>query len=284
MTINKSESTLASLASEPVSRRSALLRSGVGAAALAFGVPAGLSLLSESASAQGSASANLVGALKLKKMAAALYATANVPASASAAAKAIIEQMRQQEVAHQTILASLGASSTTPSSYNWTNNSVFNISDEKGFFNLARHIEDLTVRVLKGAIPGLFSDATKVSQVMSMHLVDARHAAISRIYYKGYADNGTSSNNPAYHAIVMSNTDGWGNAPADGVAPTTVDSKYFAHYVYGPRQYTSDHPDSGGEDNRVQYNNTLFSTDYVTDEPATAEAADKFIEPFLPTV
>jgi len=69
-----------------------------------------------------------------------------------------------------------------------------------------------------------------------------------------------------------------GDIPQPTTDTSTTD--YFGALVYGPAEFDRDHPQSRGEDNTLQYNNTVVSDDAVFDEPVDIDVVTQFLSFF----
>lgn len=127
------------------------------------------------------------------------------------------------------------------------------------FYLLSALAENLSVRALKGQIPLRFNDSDALPIIVGMHTADALRAGIFRVF--------TSKN------VMIALVNG------DIPQPTTDTSTktYFSALVYGPAESSRDHRQSRGEDNQIQYNNTIVEDDALFDEPTDISTVTQFL-------
>jgi len=168
-------------------------------------------------------------ALKLEYLESYFYNTvANVTglSSANQAALALIRTDEANHVAFlRTTIAALGgtpiAVPATAGVFDFTARGRFVSTEPNTYLALAQSFEDLGVRAYKGAAPLLMGNKTVLTAALSIHGVEARHAARIRAMRRGLADNNTT--NPAqspprspYNTAPkswISGTDGGGPVP-----------------------------------------------------------------------
>lgn len=163
-------------------------------------------------------------ALKLEYLEAYFYRARTAVTGLSQANTAALATIATDEANHVTFLRGvLGTSAiSAPAAvgvFDFTAGGRFNTTDAFTYLALAQSFEDLGVRAYKGAAPLLMSNKAVLTAALSIHGVEARHAARIRTMRRG----GASNNSPASSTPVspfttfpkswISGTDGGGPIP-----------------------------------------------------------------------
>lgn len=165
-------------------------------------------------------------ALKLEYLESFFYQARTAVTGLSAANAAALATIATDEANHvaflRSVLASLGAgtiATATAATFNFTVGGLFNPTEPNTYLALAQAFEDLGVRAYKGAAPLLMNNKTVLTAALSIHGVEARHAARIRTMRRG----GGSSSTPAQSTPTapfstapkswISGTDGGGPVP-----------------------------------------------------------------------
>jgi rubrerythrin len=138
----------------------------------------------------------------------------------TAAAVAAISTIRDHEKAHvaflQTVLGSLGGYPASPT-FDFTAGGTFPavFTDYNYFLAVAQTFEDTGVRAYKGQAPNLSGNATVLTAALSIHSVEARHAAHIRSMRRAIGQLGATS------ALKP-----WITLNQSGIATSAVDASY----------------------------------------------------------
>lgn len=167
------------------SRREALRRAGrLGATFTLASLPLGLGALAKSAFAQGGLPQEIVDVLNFALTLEYLeneYYIAGLGASGliPAADRPIFEMIQQHEQAHVTFLEQqLGAAAIDKPAFDFTAGGMFApFSDYSQFKLLAQAFEDTGVRAYKGQAGNLIGNDVVLQAALTIHSVEARHAA-----------------------------------------------------------------------------------------------------------
>ncbi|MES2389206.1 MAG: ferritin-like domain-containing protein [Bacteroidota bacterium] len=209
------------------SRRMAIEKAGrFGAKVAAATLPVVLTMLPRIVKAQTQSAVDVLNyALTLEHLEASFYNIAIGNASniangigavtLDANAKRIVDLIAAHETAHVKLLRdalvaanALTAADPTVNTYDWT--AKGNLGTDKGaafadqatFLTVAQAFEDTGVRAYKGRAGELVGDMTYLPIALSIHSVEARHAAAIRMLrgQKGWVTGGTSTSNgtPAF--------------------------------------------------------------------------------------
>lgn len=164
-------------------------------------------------------------ALKLEYLESYFYQTRAAVTGLSQANAAALAIIATDEANHVSFLRSVLTSSAISAPaivgvFDFTAGGRFDPTNAASYLALAQSFEDLGVRAYKGAAPLLMSNKTVLTAALSIHGVEARHAARIRTMRRGTA----SSNTPALSTPVapfttapkswISGTDGGGPIPA----------------------------------------------------------------------
>lgn len=221
-------------ADSAVSRRAAIHRGAVGAAALTLGraaaVPAAFAALARDARAQAPATpAALVAvlnfALTLEYLEDEFYRTGlarPVAASLTPAERTTIEQVSKHEAAHvqflRTAIAGFQGTPVPKPTFDFTARGAFPdvFTNKVTFLALAQTFEDTGVRAYKGQAGNVMSNATVLTAALQIHAVEARHASqIRRLRgQKAWITNGDRGTLPA---AAQPTYDGENNTTHKGV-------------------------------------------------------------------
>jgi len=190
----------------------------------------------------------LVALLKIKYLTQALYVEALTHPVGQAMPQAdVLIQATAHEAAHITVLQGLIGSGApaAASSFDFTGGtgnggaqpfSPFGGSSATDLLTLAKLFEDLSVRTIKLLLQTQFGNSTLFPSLVGMHSVDARHAAVFRLL-------------GGKQALIQN-----GDLPTATAGANSATQPFFAYLVYGPREFSTTHFASHGQDNRLEYN------------------------------
>jgi hypothetical protein len=131
------------------------------------------------------------------------------------------------------------------------------------FFGLMALFEDLALRAIKTVMAAEFGNGAVVTTLAGMQAVDARHATAGR-YFGG-------------KSVTVSQSD------IPNATTNTGSQNYFRNLVYGPKEYDRDRPASRGEDNALQYNGAIVTTNAAFDEPVDIAVVTQLLGYFAAT-
>ena len=250
------------------SRRDALRGFGRLGAGLAFAsVPLGLATMARSAFAQGGLPQQIVDvlnfALTLEYLEAEFYTRGLAASSTIAFPDAMTREtfriIRDHEVAHVDFLRNaLGSAAVAMPEFDFTAGGMFGdvFSNYATFVTLSQGFEDTGVRAYKGQAPNLMSNGDILTAALTIHSVEARHAAKVR----------RLPGSPAAQAWIPGASAGPG-APA-ALAP-----------IYAGE----DNVTQGGVDVTTLVPGTVSMEDVTEafDEPLTMEQVLAIVDPFI---
>jgi hypothetical protein len=180
-------------------------------------------------------------ALKLEYLESYFYNAATNVTGLSTTNQAALALIRTDEANHvsflRTVITALGgtpvAVPATTGVFDFTAGGRFNPTDGATYLALAQSLEDTGVRAYKGAAPLVMSNKTVLTAALSIHGVEARHAARIRTMRRG----GLSSSTPAqstpaapYNVVPKSWISGTDNG---GAVPS------FTSAIYGAGNQTN---------------------------------------------
>jgi len=219
-------------------------------------------------------------ALKLEYLEAYFYQARAAVTGLSAANAAALALIATDEANHVTFLRSvLAALSTTAipaptaATFDFTARGRFNPTEPNTYLALAQSLEDTGVRAYKGAAPLVMSNKTVLTAALSIHGVEARHAARIRTMRRG----GIGSSTPAQSTPVSP----YSAAPKSWISGTDNGGAVngFTNGIYGAGNQTNAPVNItfAAEDNVLQGGITLSASSL----PATAGfPASAFSEAF----
>ena len=247
---------------------------GLGQKLSAAALPLAVGAIFNKAYAQTPAGAGIADvlnfALKLEYLESYFYNAATSVTGLSSANQAALALIKVDEANHVTFLrttiAALGgtliAAPAITGVFDFTARGRFNPTEPNAYLALAQSLEDTGVRAYKGAAPLVMANKTVLTAALSIHGVEARHAARIRTMRRG----GSNSSTPAQSTPVAP----YSAAPKSWISGTDNGGAVsgFTNGIYGAGNQTNAPTNItfAAEDNVLQGGITLSASTF----PATA--------------